>query len=222
MHKCHAQQLQQAAELQTGGTGDPGHRWEDVVRVIAVAQDPAVSDLVRNLNQSAAMRSQGLQTEAQDQQLRKIISVVEQLPGSPVTFEQPQCLAMILRHLPPIDCWTSQLLADASHMVTTWQHAVLFRQGGTGPPLAKSSMFQAELPVRILVDGLFRADCLDGNDLVKLFCCCPAQEPLLQADTVIQIARQVTPSTVWSPFPIVACLLACGDAHGSLASVDTV
>ena len=83
------------------------------------------------------------------------------------------------------------LLAKCAESITGWKQRVLATRDGSGCLLSSQEVpeFKDGLPVRITVNGCFEADCLDSNDLVKLFCCCPKDNALLQQGSDISIAR---------------------------------
>lgn len=83
-----------------------------------------------------------------------------------------------------------QVLLDSIKLVTDWRQGVLTSLDGSGYPLGNKAApeFKGGLPVRVMVNGRFEKDCLDSNDLVELFCCCPADSALLHGNA-ISVAR---------------------------------
>ncbi len=83
------------------------------------------------------------------------------------------------------------LLAKCAENITGWKQRVLATLDGSGHLLSSKEVpeFKDGLPVRITVNGRFEADCLDSNDLVKLFLCCPKDNALMQQGSDISIAR---------------------------------
>ena len=76
--------------------------------------------------------------------------------------------------------------------IKAWRKGVLTTLDGSGDLLTKTDlvMFCEEgVPVRIMVDDAFRADCLDSNDLVELFLCCEKDDAVLQPGTTITMLR---------------------------------
>ena len=174
--------------------------WINTVNTIAAASSSQLADLIKRLHQVAAQsrQSAAMDNSTADGCLRSAMQAVVHMPG--VDGNELESSASLRS---TVDSISSALKSPAAvpHIVlrtcvdqlVAWRQQVLMTLDGSGCKFSCNEVpeFQQGLPVRVLVDGRFVADCLDSNDLVKVFCCCPANSPLLQPDSIVSIARCV-------------------------------
>lgn len=183
------------SESQSTHAGGQASAWMNVVNTIAAALSSQLKYVIKALHQCAA-QSQGIkQTAAFEaaydsafQQLQPSFKTVMDLPGADMTSSASPCssagsggsmrsildaVSNTLEH--PTSVSAAKLhdvLSACIEDLSTWKRSVLSTLDGSGHPLTAVQEFAGGLPVRVLVNGRFEADCLDSNDLVELFCCC--------------------------------------------------
>ena len=183
--------------------------WVSVVNTIAAAYSHQLMVMVKALHKQAAVCKANKFRDAHQvmaevsQQLSGSLQSVLELPGadmlnsgSPRSSDSSDdslhslltALSSTLRSLDAIQPVKLQdVLTDCIKGLIGWRQTVLTTLDGSGHPLASARTW--DLPVRVLVNGRFEADCLDCNDLVKLFCCSSAESDLLQCDSTVSVAR---------------------------------
>ena len=167
--------------------------WESIVGAKAAAQHQAVCNLIWTLNQTAR-KLHTTPTAGEAREAQEVQDLADTVVGLQGSYAQPGLQIADIRSKLGAP-WTADLLEDIVHKIRTWRQGIL-DHCSTGQTSREAEVFEGApfgLPVRVLVNGMFRADCLDSNDLVKLFCCCTAEDVVLQPDSVISIARQAFP-----------------------------
>lgn len=172
-----------------------------MVYLVAAAASESMTKLVCFLNHTAAQaklaepQPSGTQLLANLTDAKQYTSI-EALPGCNATrAEMPASLQSILQGLSgtlsadpakPHEC-----LLEGIQAIKEWKDNVLSTCDGSGYVLGSAGMplFKQGLPVRIMLNGSFEKDCLDSNDLVELFCCCPEGSPLLQPRATVSLIR---------------------------------
>ncbi len=181
--------------------GPPEDEWRNMVYLIAAAASESITSLICFLNHTAAQaklakpRPSGTQLLTEVSYAKQYTSVMA-LPGCNATRpEIPASLHSILQDLSgtlfadpakPHEC-----LLEVIQAIKEWKDNVLSICDGSGYVLGSAGMplFKQGLPVRIMLNGSFEKDCLDSNDLVELFCCCPEGSPLLQPRATVSLIR---------------------------------
>lgn len=176
--------------------------WITAVNTIAAASSNELKVLVKQLHQLSARTKASKSNDGQAayQSLQSAVQAVVDMPGA--AMKEPNSdssLCSILdtfrsalnyaTSMPVLELHA--LLAKCVENITGWKQRVMATLDGSGHLLSSKEApeFKDGLPVRITVNGRFEADCLDSNDLVKLFCCCPKENALLQQGSDISIAR---------------------------------
>ncbi len=176
--------------------------WITAVNAIAAASSSELKVLVKQLHQLSAQTkaSKSSDGQAARQSLQFAVKTVLDMPGAAVKEpNSDSSLCSIWDDFSSAVNYTTStpalklhaLLAKCAESITGWKQRVLATRDGSGCLLSSQEVpeFKDGLPVRITVNGCFEADCLDSNDLVKLFCCCPKDNALLQQGSDISIAR---------------------------------
>lgn len=172
-----------------------------MVHLIAAAASESITSLICFLNGTAAQaklakpQPSGMQLLAAFSHAQQYTSVTA-LPGCNATRpEIPASLHSILqglrRTLSADPARPHECLLEVIQAIKEWKDNVLSSCDGSGCVLGSAGMpsFKQGLPVRIMLNGSFEKDCLDSNDLVELFCCCPKGSPLLQPRATISLIR---------------------------------
>jgi hypothetical protein len=181
--------------------GPPEDEWTNMVHLIAAAASESITSLICFLNGTAAQaklakpQPSGMQLLAAFSNAQQYTSVTA-LPGCNATRpEIPASLHSILqglrRTLSADPARPHECLLEVIQAIKEWKDNVLSSCDGSGCVLGSAGMpsFKQGLPVRIMLNGSFEKDCLDSNDLVELFCCCPKGSPLLQPRATISLIR---------------------------------
>ncbi|KAL0047438.1 hypothetical protein WJX82_003437 [Trebouxia sp. C0006] len=181
--------------------GPPEDEWTNMVHLIAAAASESITSLICFLNGTAAQaklakpQPSGMQLLAAFSNAQQYTSVTA-LPGCNATRpEIPASLHSILqglrRTLSADPARPHECLLEVIQAIKDWKDNVLSSCDGSGCVLGSAGMpsFKQGLPVRIMLNGSFEKDCLDSNDLVELFCCCPKGSPLLQPRATISLIR---------------------------------
>lgn len=196
----HCQQAQVATSTLNIVVGVQESQWVNVVNTIAAAFSRELRMFVKALHDVAANSKAAIDGQAAYQKLEETIKAVHDMPGAALDVPQSTLslcslldrLISDLRHPATVPAAKPRdVLTNCIKTVTGWRQHVLTTLDGSGHLLSSKTApeFQDGLPVRIMVNGRFEADCLDSNDMVQLFCCPPADSALLQHDSEISIAR---------------------------------
>lgn len=182
-------------------SGPPEDEWRNMVHLIAAAASESITSLICFLNHTAA-QAKPARPQPSGTQLLAALSNAQQyasvtaLPGFNATRpEVPASLHSILQDLSgklsadparPHEC-----LLEVIQAIKEWKDSVLSTCDGSGYVLSIAGMpsFKQGLPVRIMLNSSFEKDCLDSNDLVELFFCCPKGSPLLQPRATVSLIR---------------------------------
>ena len=189
--------------------GCEGRAWVNVVNTIAAAYSHQLIFMVKAFHKQAAICKANKLRDAHEtmtevsQHLSGSIRSVLDLPGAdmlssgsprgsntsdPSLRSLLTALSSTLKGPDAIQAVKLQhVLTDCIKGIIGWRQTVLTTVDGSGHLLASACPW--DLPVRVLVNGRFEADCLDCNDLVELFCCRSADSALLQQDSTISVAR---------------------------------
>ena len=182
--------------------GPSKESWTSMVLVIAAASSQEVKRLIKQLNQGAAKlaAARGQHAGASEilDQIATDMDSVLRLPGAAHALAGPTgqtaTLESVVRDAQNRNPhWTDRGMLDAVENIKAWRNEILTSFDGSGQLLTLHNglmRFSEEgLPVRILVNDAFQADCLDSNDLVELFLCCEADDIVLQPGATVSMVR---------------------------------
>lgn len=174
--------------------GPEKEKWVSVVTLIAAASSKAVTALVQELNNIEAKLVKLNRVLARPilEAIFTPMRAVLQLKGCDKPAGSLKSLKSIVQQAELEIKAGNKSLPDVVKEIKAWRQGVLTTWDGSGVLLTKPDlvMFCEEgVPVRIMVDDAFRADCLDSNDLVELFLCCEKDDAVLQPGATITMLR---------------------------------
>jgi len=151
--------------------------WMNTVNTIAAAASQQLKELVRMLHQCLAQSKAKPPPDRAKlfQQLQAAAKAVSDMPGAGLAVQNTgSTLTGIVDSLNTDLRYTAgakpqDVLTNGIRNLTAWRQQVLTTLDGSGYLLSdrRAPVFKGGLPVRIMVNGRFEADCLDSNDLVE-------------------------------------------------------